>query len=226
MLKSGLLFIVLFFVVSIGHGLALTTAEVVRTVQERYEKVRSMTANFAQESTNKMLNQTRITKGKVYFEKPGLMRWEYTAPPKNQWVSDGKTLWFYQPEENQVIVGRVDDEKGRLFLAFLVGEGDLTEDFNIHRWDQEVDESEQGYRLELTPKKPHAIMDRLILAVDRKTWYVRQADVYDAYGNLTRTVFTRIRVNRKLAPELFTFAIPPGTEVVENPGWLPEQGRD
>jgi outer membrane lipoprotein-sorting protein len=132
-------------------------------------------------------------------------------------VSDGKTLWFYQPEEQQVIIERVDVDTGRVFLAFLVGEGNLARDFDIHQWDQDVDVDDRGYRIELTPKEPHAIMNRLILTFDRKTFYVRQADVFDAYGNPTRTVFKRIRVNRKLPLDLFTFVIPPGTEIIESP---------
>lgn len=209
---------VLFSAMPAGHCLALTTRDVVNRVQENYERIWSLTADFTQESTNKMLNQTRITKGKVYFEKAGLMRWEYTAPPRNEWVSDGKTLWFYQPEESQVIVENVDREKGRLFLAFLVGEGDLTRDFDVHRWDEEVEEAEKGYRIQLSPKKPHAMMDRLILTVDRRTNYVRMAEFFDAYGNPTVILFKHIRVNRKLPRSLFTFTIPPGVEVIENSG--------
>lgn len=218
MKKRVMLLLILFYAVSVGHCLALTTGEVVRRVQERYESIWSLTAHFVQESTSKMLNQTRVTKarGKVYFKKPGLMRWEYTTSPKNKWVSDGKTLWFYQPEEDQVIVERVDLEKGRLFLAFLVGQGDLTKDFNIHHWDEEAGESKQGYRIELTPKEPHVMMDRLILTVDRKTFHVGQAEVYDVYGNLMRTLFKRFHVNLELSPDLFTFVIPPETEVIEN----------
>jgi len=208
----------LFSAVFSVYCFALTTEEVVTSIQERYEKITSLTAEFTQESTNRMLNQTRIAKGKVYFQKSGLMRWEYTTTPKNELVSDGRTLWIYQPEENQVVVQRMDLEKERFFLGFLLGEGDLTRDFDIGRWDQEVDQNELGYRVELTPKKPHATMDRVILTVDRKTSYVRQADVFDVYGNPTRMVFKRIRVNRKLPQDLFTFVIPPGTEVIENPG--------
>lgn len=213
-----MIFIILFSVAFAGHSSAVTTGDVVSRLQKQYEGIWSLTADFTQESTNKMLNQTRTTKGKVYFEKAGLMRWEYTTPPKNEWVSDGKTLWFYQPEEDQVIVEDVDREKRRLFLAFLVGEGDLTRDFSVHRWNQEVDEADAGYRIELTPRRPHAMMDRLILTVDRKTYYVRRAEFYDAYGNPTLILFKRIRVNRKLSARLFTFVIPPGTEVIKNTG--------
>jgi len=220
MQKRLMFLIVLFSAAYIAPCRALPTRDVVRRVQERYEKIWSLTADFAQESTNKMLGQTQITKarGKVYLQKPGLMRWEYTVPSKSQWVSDGETLWFYQPEENQVVVARLEAEKSRLFLVFLVGEGDLTRDFDIQRWDEEADETEQGFRIELTPRQPHAIMNRLILIVDPKTWYVCGTEIYDAYDNLTWTSFKRIRVNRELSPDLFTFRIPPGTEVIENPG--------
>jgi outer membrane lipoprotein carrier protein len=219
MKKRELLLISLFFVMFSDHCFALTTRQVVKRVQERYEQICSLTADFTQESSNKMLDQTQRTKGKVCFQKGGLMRWKYTTSPENVWVSDGKTLWFYQPEENQVIVQKVDDERGTLFLGFVVGEGDLARDFEIQGEDDEVSETERGYRVVLTPKQPHAMMDRLILEFDRKTCYVRQAEVYDAYDNLTRTRFSRIRVNRKLAEDLFTFEIPPGTEVIENPSF-------
>jgi outer membrane lipoprotein carrier protein len=217
-MKKKLVFLmVLVFALSGGRGLALTTREVVGRVQKEYEKILSLTADFTQESNNKMTGQTQTARGTVYFEKPGRMRWDYASEPKNQWVSDGKTLWFYQPEENQVIVQKVTDlQKERSFLAFLVGEGNLTRDFNVLRVDQRVEEDPKGYRIELTLKQPHAIMDRLFLVIDREKSYVRQADVYDAYGNLTRTLLDNIRVNQKIPDKCFTFVIPPGTEVVEN----------
>jgi outer membrane lipoprotein carrier protein len=199
----------------------LTTREVLLAVQEQYGKIRSLTADFTQQTTNKMLDQTITAQGKAYFQKVGRMRWEYTTAPKNIWVSDGETLWLYQPEENQVVVERVDAERSGFFLAFLAGESDLTRDFEIHRLDQEVEEAGDGYRIELTPKTPHAIMHRLILTVDRRTGYVSQADIYDAYDNLTRTDFKHIRTHRELPQDLFTFEIPPGTEVIENPGLSP-----
>lgn len=214
------LLVVLFSAVFVDSCLSLTTEEVVRRVQGKYEKIWSLTADFTQESTSKMLNQTRITKasGKVYFRKPGQIRWQYATAPKHVWISDGETLWIYQPEENQVFVGKVDRDAGRFYLAFLVGQGDLRKDFEISGWDQEVEESDLGYRIRLTPKKPQATMDRIVLTIDRERGYVTQAEIYDAYGNLTRTHFRRIHVNRKLPSDLFTFVIPPGTEVVENLG--------
>ena len=218
--KRLMLFMILFSLVFSGYCFALTTGEVVSRVQQKYGQIWSLTADFTQESTNKMLGQSQVTKakGKVYFQKPGRMRWEYAMPTGDQWVSDGKTLWFYQPAENQVFVERVDVERSRLFLAFLMGEGNVTEDFDIHRRDQEVDDAKTGYRIELTPKRPHATMNRLILTVDRDSCYVRQADIYDAYDNLTQIRFRRVRVNRELPSHLFTFEIPPDTEVIENPG--------
>ena len=44
--------------------------------------------------------------GKVYFKKKGMMRWDYQVP-NQKLISNGQTLWYYQPEENQVFVSDV-----------------------------------------------------------------------------------------------------------------------
>jgi outer membrane lipoprotein carrier protein len=207
----------LLWVVTLSHCLALTTDEAVEKVQTKYAKVTTLTADFTQESTSKMLGQTQKTeaRGRVYFQRPGRMRWEYETRPKNVWVSDGTTLWFYQPEENQVLLEEVDPEEGRLFMAFLVGESDLRKDFEIHHWGEEAEETRGGYRIELTPRQPHAMMDKLVLIIDKRTHHVRGAEVYDVYGNVTHTRLKRIRINSELEEDLFRFEIPEGTEVIK-----------
>ena len=45
----------------------------------------------------------RTRKGTVSFRKPGRMRWEFEAPDKETIVSDGETLFSYDPDLNQVV---------------------------------------------------------------------------------------------------------------------------
>ena len=35
--------------------------------------------------------------GKAIFKKPGMMKWDYISPDTQQIVSDGKTIWIFQP---------------------------------------------------------------------------------------------------------------------------------
>jgi len=38
-----------------------------------------------------------LTRGRVVFAKPGRMRWVYESPEPSLVVSDGETLWIYDP---------------------------------------------------------------------------------------------------------------------------------
>jgi outer membrane lipoprotein-sorting protein len=55
----------------------------------------------------------------------------------------------------------------------------------------------------------------LTLTVDKKTYSVVQADVFDGLGNVTRTRFMDMKTNVGLPNSFFNFAIPPGTEVLK-----------
>ena len=37
----------------------------------------------------------------MWLKKPGRMRWDYEKPEKKLMVSDGSTLWVYEPEDEQ-----------------------------------------------------------------------------------------------------------------------------
>ena len=192
-----------------------TGQEILNEIQSRYEKTNDFEANFIQEYIGKVMKQPSKGEGKVYFKKKGMMRWDYTVP-NQKLISDGHTLWYYQPEEKQVLVSDVSKVlKERTPLAFLAGEGNLSRDFNLLNLNESVSQKEDNYVVELAPKEPLATLSKLILTVDKKTCIVLQADVVDGLGNVTRTRFIDTKTNVGLANSFFQFTIPPGTEVIK-----------
>ncbi|MGA2316016.1 MAG: outer membrane lipoprotein chaperone LolA [Thermodesulfobacteriota bacterium] len=195
-----------------------TGQEVLNEIQNRYEKTNDYESNFIQEYIGKVMRQPNRGEGKVYFKKKGMMRWDYTVP-NQKLISDGHTLWYYQPEEKQVLVSDVSSVlKERTPLAFLAGEGNLSRDFNLLNLNESVSQKEDNYVVELSPKEPLATLSKLILTVDKKTYSVLQADVFDGLGNVTRTRFIDIKTNAGLSNSFFQFTIPPGTEVIKMQG--------
>ncbi len=192
----------------------LTGQEVLSEIQNRYEKTNDIEADFTQEYISKVMKQPTKGAGKVYFKKKGMMRWNYTTPHQKL-ISDGHTLWFYQPDEKQVLVSNLSSVlKERTPLAFLAGEGDLRRDFNLLNLKESVSGKDEDYVVELTPKEPLTAFSKLILTVEKRTFTVLQADVLDGLGNVTRTRFINIKTNVGLSDSLFQFTIPPGTEEI------------
>jgi outer membrane lipoprotein carrier protein len=213
--------LIIFFVFILFHlvfnpvAFCATGQEVLNEIQNRYEKTNDFEARFIQEYIGKVMKQPNRGEGKVYFKKRGMMRWDYTVPNQN-FFSDGHTLWYYQPEEKQVHVSDVSRYvKEKTPLAFLAGEGNLSRDFDILNLNESVSQKEDNYVVELVPKESLATLSKLMLTVDKKTYTVLQADVFDGLGNVTRIRFIDIKTNVGLSDSFFHFSIPPGTEVIK-----------
>ena len=79
----------------------------VAAVEAQYKEFSELTAKFTQYSFFIGLGRKKEIKseGTVAFKKPGKMSWEYKTPEAQSFVTDGDTLWFYQPDLKQVTLG-------------------------------------------------------------------------------------------------------------------------
>jgi outer membrane lipoprotein carrier protein len=202
-------------------ALVPTVEETARRVQAAYDQTRDLTARFTQEATSAALGRTQKAAGTVWLKKPGKMRWDYEGKdgkPGQVLVSDGKTLWIYNPEDRTVIRDDVGGALERTPLAFLMGLGELTRDFEVARPSGTVDLGGSGdLVLQLTPKQSIAALQELYVAVDPKRALVTAALIVDPFGNRTRIAFEGIRTNAGTPDSRFAFTVPPGVQVVAPP---------
>ncbi len=192
----------------------LTLEEVVAGLEGTYAKVTDLRAEFIQNAFNRSLGQTIRAEGVVYLKKPGKMRWEYKSPSPQEIVSDGKSLWVYTPELNQVNVGEAPRVLAGPAGSFLAGLGRLRETFDVRFLNPlKVDDAGNPV-LDLRPKRPEPVLTRLILTVDPKEFLVRKAVLHDQLENTVTMEFTKVSVNTGLTDRLFAFTPPKGAAVV------------
>lgn len=192
-----------------------TLDEVIRGVETAYGKMTDLKGEFVQSALNKSLNQTIDAKGVVYLKKGGKLRWEYAEPTKQEIVSDGKTIWIYTPQLDQVNTGAAPEALSGPAGSFLSGLGKLRQHFNVRFLNPAQPKDADGnVVLDLTPKQPLPTLARLVLALDSKSYDVRKAVVYDQFDNTVTMTFTKLMVNSGLPDKLFVFTPPTGTATV------------
>ena len=131
-----------------AHADALKDA--LSRLQQRYDGTNTMQADFRQTVESKTLAGTLESKGKVAFEKPNRMRWDYDPPDAQTIVGDGETLWIYQPDLKQVIKAPLSQAfQSSTPVSFLAGLGRVERDFDATL---ERDEAEH-WVLKLVPKQ-------------------------------------------------------------------------
>lgn len=189
---------------------ALSASDVTQRVQRQYGTIRSVSADFVQTSRLGPTNQSGQVKGRILLKKQNKVRVEMAGQVI---VSDGKSVWAYVPENQQVLVSRADRRRG----------GMRPDDFLFYYSSQYVpalvgEEALDGvphYVLKLTPKDPESDVQELRVWVDSRQWFTRKVVYTDATGSTVTTVFSNIRLNPPLPDATFVMPIPKGVEVVD-----------
>ncbi|MEI6205293.1 MAG: outer membrane lipoprotein carrier protein LolA [Desulfuromonadales bacterium] len=207
--------------------------DVVAALEKGYAGLQDVQADFAQKTTISAVNREQKASGEVFLKRPAsataMFRFNY-AKPKQQIVSNGKQVWFYLPENKQVLVSNVADMfKGgnSIALSYLTGLGHVSRDFNAN-FAKESQDKNGNYQLELIPKQASPVLVKLQLTVSAEAverfltdgdvkdlFPVISSIVHDAGGNQTRIDYSRVRVNKGLDNGKFNFRIPEGVEIMK-----------
>lgn len=88
---------------------ALADQQSVAELQKRLELVSQYKADFNQTVRSSKGKVIQKGSGKFQVKRPNLFRMDVKKPQENQIISDGKTLWFYDPFVSQVTANWVKD---------------------------------------------------------------------------------------------------------------------
>ena len=211
-------------VVAIGLAVCLTAPAFARAdelktaltkLQERYESTKTFTAEFRQIIESPTLAGTIESRGKLAFEKPNRMRWDYDPPDRQIIVGDGETLWIYQPDEKQVIKAPLSEAfQARTPVSFLGGLGHVDREF-----DATLEKDDPARWLLRLVSKQDKGFGTLRLSVRKSDAAIEEARITDTLGTTTRLLLTGEKRNVTLEPTLFRFTPPPGVDVVKPPAY-------
>jgi outer membrane lipoprotein carrier protein len=208
--------------------------QVIRTLEQGYAGLNDLQADFNQRSSIAAMKREEKGGGELFIKKGGgkdaMFRFNYSKP-KQQIISNGKKVWYYLPEQKQVMVMELSQlfEGGNgVALNYLTGMGHVSKDFNI-TFSPEPRDKKGNYVLDLIPKQKSPAMAKIQLTIqsDAVDQFVAQgrpstpfpiatSTVFDQVGNSTRIEFSNVRTNRGLDSGKFSFKVPAGVEIVKN----------
>ena len=178
-------------------------------LQQHYQATKSFSAGFDETIARPGVPPVRRN-GTIYYKKPGKLRWEFEGSQAETIVSDGTTIYDYDPGLNQVVETPLAQAvHSQAAAAFLLGAGDLNRDFNAVGISGP--DSSGIVQVSLTPRQGG---ERIEAGIDRKTYNVTGLSIVDAMGNQTHFKFSNIELNPPLEDSRFTFTPPNGADIV------------
>lgn len=183
------------------------TPEIIEAVEAKYAGVETLSAQFTQ-TTKSELYGADEQKGTMSLMRPAKMRWVFDGDGK-QFVTDGSTMWIYNPADNQVLKYEDVSQSAASADSLLQSLDRLSELFEIEL----LEDSPEKKRLSLKPKAKDAQVKNIELALDNDL-VLQHVTILDAFDTRTALAFRDVKLDAKLPDSTFTFEVPKGAEVI------------
>lgn len=171
-------------------------------------EVKTLEAFFTQEVVSENGKIGNMTTGTIKLSRPGKFHWEYANPVPQQIISNGKKVWIYDEQLEQVTIKPINSALGASPAAILTSSRNIKQDFHI----KEMPARENMKWVELRPKSSDTDFDRILVGMDDLG--VQGMDLYDQFGRRTMIRFQESRVNQPISPGFFNFVPPQGTDII------------
>ena len=182
--KFSFFFIFFFSALSSLYASGLT-----EKVERVYREAKEFRADFVQKTKIEILDRQVEERGKLTFTKPGKFVIHYQGNRERKYVSDGKKLTIYYPQEKEVEA--YHDLKGMISkegLIFLDGLGEMTKIFQVTE--------KKPQSLVLIPRDPKTSFKRIVLEIDPQSYWVKEVILYPKSGNTTHYWFSKVEVSQ------------------------------
>ena len=157
--------------------------------------------------------QTEQTSGAVELFAPRQFRWQYALPSAQLIVADGRRIWVYDPDLEQVTVRDQSADAQASPLSVLIDPSVLDRQFKV----VEAGKADGLEWLELQPKNvDDAPFLKARLGFGPQG--LARMELNDALGQRTVLAFSGWTRNPVFAKNLFQFIPPPGVDVVGDGG--------
>jgi outer membrane lipoprotein carrier protein len=184
------------------------TASPAAEVEKYLSGLASWTADFEQTIDDGHGNVLRSAAGRLYLQRPGKFRWDYSQPSAQLVLADGKQIWFYDKDLAQANVRDMDTSLASTPASLLSGSGSVSTQFNVTA----LGLSAGLQWFQLVPK--HADTDFQLVRIGFDKGELRSMFLADKLNQITQLTFSNSKRNVPLAPDLFSFTPPPGVDVI------------
>jgi outer membrane lipoprotein carrier protein len=169
----------------------------------------TLSSDFEQVTFNADHSAMAESSGVFYIKRPGKFRWEYKKPGEQIIVADGKRVYVYDVELEQV--SHQDQAKALAGTpALLLAEGGpIDREFRV----KDLPSADGMTWVELTPKAEDTEVQEIRIGFEGKD--LRSLVMEDSFGQVTRLLFSGTKRNTDLPEDLFHLKPNKATDILQ-----------
>lgn len=181
-----------------------------KTLNEFYQNTQSMEANFEQIIINSQGLQLEQSQGNLILSRPDKFILNYQTPAEQLYISNGKTIWIYDVELEQVSIKALDEGVGNSPALLLSSNKNIYQHYHVE--DVIVSRPDNLQWVQLTSKAPEMTFERVLLAFNEN--FLMGMRLYDSFGQVTELKFSKVKINSPISDNQFEFIPPDNVDVI------------
>lgn len=189
-----------------------TTAKV--SLMSKLKQLAHFSADFTQnilDANGELLQQGT---GNLSISKPNLVNWQTTAPDETLIISDGATLWFYDPFIEQASAYSLSDSIANTPILLLTSDDpQLWQQYDVVA----INAADKTLRFDVLPKAQDSQIKKLSLAfVKATTGKVSELSEFsfqDSTGQISQIILSNFNSQTQPNSDLFSFTLPEGVRL-------------
>lgn len=198
---------------ALGLSPALNAQSPEAALDQFLKATQSVEAHFVQRQTDERGRAMGNSEGEMQLQRPGGFRWAVAGKDGQLIVTNGQSLWLYDPDLRQVTIRPADTAlQGTPAALLLQGKG-LKDTFSVQSAPADASAPNDVARLRLLPKQ--ASNDFAHVDLWLKMGVPVRMTFADQLGGTTDIQFSQIRTNQAQPAARFVFTVPKGVEVVD-----------
>lgn len=195
-----------------GAAVDPATAEEGRQLVEQFvNDIRTMRGRFEQQLVDANGEVVETSSGTFAIRRPGQLRWVYREPYDQVLVADGRNVWSYDVDLDQVTVKSQAEVLSSTPALVLGGSENVLEDFEVESSFEDAGTQWVG----LTPRQPDSSFRSVELGFTDGT--LSRMIFYDNLDQTTLVALFDVALNEEIDPATFRFTPPEGVDVVGTP---------
>ena len=200
----------------LGTRVSLGIADDSSTLEALLAPISSLKGNFEQILLNERGVELQHLSGTLALKKPGQFRWEVRGDEPRIVISDGKKVWDYDQDLEQVTIQRLNQGQSKAPIFFLTGaKNELHKDFSVKKLPlvkgKCLQKSDTCF--ELISKGEEGAF--LWIKIGFKNKHLQEMELLDQLGQRSVFRFNHIDLNPALSKTTFQFVPPPGIDILE-----------
>jgi outer membrane lipoprotein carrier protein len=176
--------------------------------------VKGISADFTQDTFNAKGVVQQHNEGVLKAQEPNRFYWKTAEPYPQEIITDGKTLWVYDPDLAQVAIKPFEENYSKTPAMLFAGNAVvISEQFTVEKVPVEkLANGKQGFRL-LPKKQQRDLFESLEMTFENGA--PTSMTILDAMQQKTVIFFSKVTVNPAVADNAFIFTPPAGVEVLK-----------